>query len=82
MSNKLCINKGNLVTYCDSLDNCINKGLGDLAMQTRVNLKTSEVRTVVTIGRFKKNRVGINFCPACGENIETFFKSNIEERPD
>ncbi len=76
--NKKCVNTGNWVEMCDSLNRCISDGMGDFDTQIRVRFSDSAERLAITAGRFKKNKVQISYCPACGENIETVFKEQSQ----
>ncbi|WP_151775919.1 hypothetical protein [Acinetobacter colistiniresistens] len=77
MNNK-CINTGNWVEMCDSLKKCIEENIGDLSTQVRTRFSDGANRLAITAGRFKKNKVGLAYCPACGEKIETEFKEQSQ----
>lgn len=77
MNNK-CVNTGNWIEMCDALEKCTDEKIGDLGTQVRTRISDGANRLAVTAGRFKKNTVGLNYCPACGENIETVFKEQSQ----
>lgn len=66
-----CVNTGNWFTPCKSLKKATDAGMGDICLQVRSSVSTGKTRLTLVAGRFKKNKIALSFCPACGVNIET-----------
>lgn len=70
MSEK-CVNTGNWLNMCDFLKEVTTHHFGDIEAQTMTTRDRESSRLRIIAGRFKKNRVELNYCPFCGVNIET-----------
>lgn len=66
-----CVNTGNWFTQCLSLKQVTDAGMGDIHLQTRSSASSGKSRLTLVAGRFRRNRVELAYCPACGVNIRT-----------
>ena len=73
MSEK-CVNTGNWLNMCESLSEVTRNEYGDIQAQRMSHRKINSARLQIVAGRFKKNRVALNYCPFCGVNIQTEHK--------
>ena len=71
---KKCEKTKNWIDLCSSLEKASNESIGDINTQIRTRIADGETKLIVVAGRFKKNKVQLNFCPFCGANIVTEFK--------
>lgn len=79
MTSKCKINGAN-IDMCESLQKATNQLIGDIACQVRTRIDTRTSRVAVVAGRTKKNKVYLNYCPFCGEHIETQFPEVANEK--
>lgn len=73
--NEKCVNTGNWITMCDSLKEVTTHKYGDIEAQRMSRREVDSVRLQIVAGRFKKNRVVLNYCPFCGVDIRTKHKA-------
>ena len=73
MSEK-CVNTGNWLNMCESLSEVTRNEYGDIQAQRMSHRKINSARLQIVAGRFKKNRVALNYCPFCGVDIRTEHK--------
>lgn len=66
-----CVNTGNWFTQCAALKQVTDSGMGDIHIQVLSLMNSNKSRLALVAGRFKKNKLELAFCPACGVNIET-----------
>lgn len=76
---KLCVNTGNWIEMCYSLNEVTRNGYGDIQAQHMSHMELNSNRLQVVAGRFKKNRVVLNYCPFCGVNIQTEHKEGSND---
>lgn len=69
-----CVNKGSEIEWCKYIAHCIKEGLGDFEAKVLSRLSDMESRHVLVAGSFKKNKVKLAYCPACGADIQTNYK--------
>lgn len=79
MNNK-CVNNGSSVDFCNGLSNCLNKGLGDFEVKLMCRMSDMAEKHILTVGRFKKSKVQLAYCPACGVDIRTDYEV-VNENP-
>lgn len=74
-----CVNTGNWLNMCDALSEVTRNEYGDIQAQRMSvrSIKSSRLRIVA--GRFKNNRVELNFCPFCGVDIHTEHKEQAND---
>jgi len=77
---ELCINTGNWINMCAALLDVTRNQYGDIQSQVWANRNNNTSRLLIVAGRFKKNRVALNNCPFCGENIATSYKDSSEDK--
>ncbi|MFC2995145.1 hypothetical protein ACFODO_07640 [Acinetobacter sichuanensis] len=70
MSEK-CVNTGNWLNMCESLKEVTTHHYGDIEAQVMTTRDRGSSRLEIVAGRFKKNRVALNYCPFCGADIIT-----------
>ena len=58
------------IEKCKGLEICLNDGLGGFEIITLANMQTEKSQHVLRVGSSKKNRVIVNYCPACGGDIK------------
>ena len=73
MSDK-CVNTGNWINMCEFLKKVTTHHYGDIEAQVMTTRNRESSRIRIVAGRFKKNRVELNYCPFCGVDIETEHK--------
>ena len=56
---------------CDALTEVTRNQYGDVQAQVMSARSRNSSRLRIVAGRFKKNRVELNFCPFCGVDIRT-----------
>ncbi|RYL25076.1 hypothetical protein [Acinetobacter piscicola] len=78
MSEK-CVNTGNWLNMCESLKEVTTHHYGDIEAQVMTVRDRKSSRLEIVAGRFKKNRVALNYCPFCGANIVTKHKEQGHE---
>lgn len=76
----MCKNTGNWIEMCEALIEVTTHEYGDIQARIMTHRETGSVRLQVVAGRFKKNRVELNYCPFCGVNIETHHKTKVEKQ--
>lgn len=64
---------------CDALSEVTRNQYGDIQAQVMSARSQNTSRLRIVAGRFKKNRVELNFCPFCGVKIETDYKESANE---
>lgn len=69
-----CVNTGNWIEMCDSLTEVTRNQYGDIQAQVMSARSQNASRLRIVAGRFKKNRVELNFSPFCGVDIVTDYK--------
>lgn len=69
-----CVNTGNWVNVCDFLQEVVHHKYGDIDANVMTTSDRKSSRLEIVAGRFKKNRVALNYCPFCGVNIVTEHK--------
>ena len=71
-----CVNTGNWFNQCENIKIVTDSGIGDIHLQVLSSMSSNESRLALVAGRFKKNKLELAFCPACGVNIETEIKKS------
>ena len=74
-----CVNNGNWIEMCEFLSEVTRNQYGDIQAQVMSVRSQNASRLRIVAGRFKKNRVELNFCPFCGVKIETDYKEPANE---
>ena len=74
-----CVNNGSWMEMCESLTEVTRNQYGDIQAQVMSARSQNASRLRIVAGRFKKNRVELNFCPFCGVKIETDQKEQANE---
>ena len=69
-----CVNTGNWIEMCEFLSEVTRNEYGDIQAQRMSHRKINSARLQIVAGRFKKNRVALNYCPFCGVDIRTEHK--------
>ena len=69
-----CVNTGNWIEMCESLTEATSKQYGDIQAQVMSVRSQNYSRLRIAVGRYKVNRVELNYCPFCGVDIETEHK--------
>ena len=69
-----CVNTGNWIEMCDALTEVTRNQYGDIQAQVMSARSRNASRLRIVAGRFKKNRVELNFCPFCGVDIVTDYQ--------
>lgn len=59
---------------CESLSEVTKHEYGDIQSAVMSCRETGSRRLEIVAGRYKKNRVALNFCPFCGVDIRTEHK--------
>lgn len=77
MNNK-CVNNGSTVDFCNGLSNCLNKGLGDFEVNLMCRMSDKAEKEILTVGKSRKNKVQLSYCPACGVDIKTDYEGMVE----
>lgn len=70
---------GAWIEMCPSLTKVTNEQIGDIETQVRVRISDQKRKLVIAAGRFKKNKVQLNYCPFCGADVFTEFGDEVEE---
>ncbi|MDQ9019875.1 hypothetical protein RFI02_02015 [Acinetobacter sichuanensis] len=78
MSEK-CVNNSNWLNMCKSLKEVTTHHYGDIEAQVMTTKDRESSRLEIVAGRFKKNRVALNYCPFCGVDIVTKHKEQGHE---
>lgn len=78
----LCNNTGNWIDMCDGLSEVTRHEYGDIRAQPMSHCEINSSRLQIVAGRFKKNRIILNYCPFCGVDIRTVHKDKKEETPN
>lgn len=73
-----CTNTGNWIEMCEFLSEVTRNQYGDIQAQVMSVRSQNASRLRIVAGRFKKNRVELNFCPFCGVKIETDYKEQSQ----
>lgn len=71
---KQCVNTGNWIEMCEFLSEVTRNQYGDIQGQVMSMREINSSRLEIVAGRFKKNRVALNYCPFCGVDIITQYK--------
>lgn len=71
-----CVNTGNWLNMCDALSEVTRNEYGDIQAQRMSHREINSARLRIVAGRFKKNRVALNYCPFCGVDIRTKHKES------
>lgn len=74
-----CVNTGNWIEMCESLTEVTRNQYGDIQAQVMSARSQNASRLRIVAGRFKKNRVELNFCPFCGVDIVTEYQDQPSE---
>ena len=69
-----CKNKGSTIEFCDGMENCLNKGLGDFEVKLMARMSDFAEKEILTAGKARKNKVQLAYCPACGADIKTTYE--------
>lgn len=69
-----CTKNGNWISPCSALEEVTRENIGDIASQVRSRFSDGATKLVIVAGRFKKNKVQLNYCPFCGADVVTEFK--------
>lgn len=64
---------GAWIEMCPSLSEVTRDQVGDIHTQVRVRFSDHKRKLIVVAGRFKKNKVQLNYCPFCGADVFTEF---------
>ena len=74
-----CVNTGNWIEMCDALSDVTRNQYGDTQVQVMSARSQNTSRLRIVAGRFKNNRVELNFCPFCGVDIRTEHKERAND---
>lgn len=72
--NNSCVNNGSTVDFCGGMSNCLNKGLGGFEVKLMCRMADRSEKEIVCVGKARKNKVQLSYCPACGVDIRTNYK--------
>ncbi|ENV18784.1 hypothetical protein [Acinetobacter guillouiae] len=76
---KKCVNNGNWLNMCESLKEVTTHHYGDIEANVMTTNDRKSSRLEIVAGRFKKNRVALNYCPFCGVDIVTQHKEQSHD---
>lgn len=74
-----CVNTGNWINMCEFLKEVTTHHYGDIEAQVMTTRDRESSRIRIVAGRFKKNRVELNYCPFCGVDIRTEHKEQAND---
>jgi len=74
-----CVNTGNWINMCEFLKEVSTHHYGDIEAQVMTTRDRESSRIRIVAGRFKKNRVELNYCPFCGVDIRTEHKEQAND---
>ena len=75
-----CVNTGNWIEMCEFLSEVTRNQYGDIQGLTLSRRDIDSRRLEIVAGRFKKNRVALNFCHFCGVDIRTEHKEQEQSQ--
>lgn len=71
--NGKCVNNGSTVTFCNGMQNCLKKGIGDFEVKLMCRMSDMAEKEILCAGKDRKNKVQLSYCPACGVDIKTDY---------